>query len=240
MGRERTLHALLLALTAVGCDRAPATAPPPTAAPTTAAPIATAPTAPTAPTRVVVPTEAAPIVGAPEPSPETGSAPGAAAATPPTSTEPRAAKPTPRKGSAVTVGGAPAQPTAPPAPPATPFTPKRLVSDKLFRIELAPLAPCKPAAPCEASLVVHALGGYKVNAEYPTKFVATASPAVTVEGTGRFAVTDKTTGTMTVTFRATTSGTATLSGVLKLSVCTDEICEIAAPSIAFDVPVIPP
>jgi len=231
MGRERALHALLL-LTSIGCDRAPAPAPPAEVAPTAPAT--------TTPTRVVVPTEAAPIVAAP---------PAPAPSPPP---EP-AKSPTPRKGSrdpvaatappvagAPTAGSAAPTPTPPaptPSPPATPFTPKTLVADTLFRIELSPLAPCKPAAPCKATLVVHALGGYKVNAEYPTKFVAIASPGVTVDGTGTFAVTDKTTGTMTVTFRAAASGTAKISGALKLSVCTDEICEIAAPSIAFDVPV---
>ncbi len=44
----------------------------------------------------------------------------------------------------------------------------------------------------------------------------------------------------TVTFHAAASGTAKLSGALKLSVCTDEICESAAPSIAFDEPVTAP
>ena len=88
--------------------------------------------------------------------------------------------------------------------------------------------------------MVHALGGYKVNAEYPTKFIATPVPGVTVDKTGTFAVGSKTTGTMTVSFRAAAGGTATISGSLKLSVCTDEICEIAAPVVAFDVPVTAP
>jgi hypothetical protein len=45
---------------------------------------------------------------------------------------------------------------------------------------------------------------------------------------------------MTVTFRAAAAGTAKLSGAFKLSVCTDEICEIAAPAVAFDVAVTAP
>ena len=115
-----------------------------------------------------------------------------------------------------------------------------LVSEKLFRIELAPLAPCKPATTCEAHLLVHSLGGYKVNAEYPTKFVAKVPSGITVEGTGTFVVSDRTIGTMTVKLRATFSGIAQISGALKLSVCTEEICEIAAPVVSFDVPVAGP
>lgn len=238
MGREHVRNALLLALTLVGCDRAPAQESSAATAP------AISPGS-SAPTKVVVPTEAAPIVAAPaavEPAP-----------VPPTIGSANEPKPKPAtKGapkSAVTaspaVTAAPTAPTAPTPPAttgesATPFAPKPLVTEKLFRIELAPLAPCKATAACEAKLVVHALGGYKVNAEYPTRFVATPVQGVTVEKTGKFAVGSKTTGTMTVTFRAAAAGTATISGALKLSVCTEEICEIAAPVVAFDVPVTAP
>lgn len=232
MGRER---ALLLALTLVACDRAPAKespAAPPVVEPATAAP-----------TKIVVPTEAAPIVPtAPAPkeiAPTIGS-PAAATTGAVPATAPGVAKVKPaRKGAPSPPPPAEEPPVPPPAPApvATPFTPKTLVAEKLFRIELAPLAPCKPATTCEARLLVHSLGGYKVNSEYPTKFVAKDSAAVTVEGTGTFAVTDKTIGTMIVKFRATAAGTAPVAGVLKLSVCTDDICEIAAPAIAFDVPV---
>lgn len=238
MGRKRTRHALLLALTLVGCDRAPAKE---SAAATVIEPGSATPT------KVVVPTEAAPMVPPPAPAapPPVAAAPVEVA--PPTPTKigsTAAAKPAPAtKGTPTPAATAPpAAPAAPPTTgdPATPFAAKTLVTDKLFRIELAPLAPCKAAAACEAKLVVHALGGYKVNAEYPTKFVASPAPGVTVDGTGVFAVASKTTGTMTVTFRAAAAGTAKLTGALKLSVCTEEICEITAPVVAFDVPVTAP
>lgn len=230
MGRERARTALLLALTLVGCDRAPAekssAATTPVVAPGS-----------TAPTKVVVPTEAAPIVAAPvtiEPAPIEPATIGSTDRTKP--------KPATKRGQKSAVTAAPTVPTAPPTTgeSATPFAPKPLVTDKLFRIELAPLAPCKAAAACTAKLVVHALGGYKVNAEYPTKFVATPVQGISVEKTGQFAVGSKTTGTMTVTFRAAAGGIATISGALKLSVCTEEICEIAAPVVTFDVPVTAP
>lgn len=126
------------------------------------------------------------------------------------------------------------KPIAPAATTTTVFT------HRLFRIELAPPPPCKPASPCEVTLVVHSLDGYKINAEYPTKFVAKPSPGVTVAGTGTFAVSATAVGTMTVAVTAAHAGTARLAGAFKLSVCTDEICEIAAPQIAFDVPVTAP
>ena len=68
-----------------------------------------------------------------------------------------------------------------------------------FRVDVTPPASCKRAQPCEAKLKVVALNGYKVNAEYPFKFVGDAAPSLAFEGTGTF---DKATGTMTVKFRA--------------------------------------
>ncbi len=222
MGRER---AVLLALTLLGCDRAPGKEP-----------AAASPVVEPAPglTKVVVPTETAPIVAEPAPIEPA----------PPVDSTARAPSPVKSKPAPASKGAAPAPtPAAPPTPlpaPTTPQGPKTLVKDKLYRVELAALAPCKAAASCEAKLIVHALGGYKVNAEYPTKFVAKPSPGVTVNGTGSFTVAGKTPGTMTVSFRADAAGTASIGGKLKLSVCTDEVCEIAAIDLAFDVPVVAP
>lgn len=235
MGRER---ALLVALILVGCDRAPAKE-------SVAATVPVIEPGATGPTKVVVPTEAVPIVEPPAPVETAPAAPAPAppGATTTGSTDGAAAKPKPRP----VTKGAPTEtpaPMAPPpikaSPPAEATTARVLVSDKLYRVELAPLAPCTAAAACEAKLVVHALGGYKVNAEYPSKFVAKPAQGVTVEGTGAFAVGSKTVGTMTVTFRAAAAGAVKISGALKLSVCTDEVCEIAAPVVAFDVPVTAP
>ena len=111
-----------------------------------------------------------------------------------------------------------------------------LVTHEVFRIDLAPLPPCTIGATCEARLVLHALGGYKVNAEYPTKFVGDEA-ATALDGTGTFATEAKTRGVMTVRFRPTAAGTARVSGAFKLSVCTDAVCKIEAPQVAFDVPV---
>lgn len=106
-----------------------------------------------------------------------------------------------------------------------------------FRLDVAPPASCAAGAACEARIVLTALGAYKVNKEYPFKFVADPGPGVAIEGTGSFAPTGAKTGTMTVRFRAEAAGTSRVSGTFKLSVCTDEICKIEAPKVAFDVPV---
>lgn len=111
-----------------------------------------------------------------------------------------------------------------------------LVTNEVFRIDLAPLPPCTLGATCEARLVLHALDGYKVNAEYPTKFVADDA-ATALESTGAFATEARTRGVMMVRFRPAAAGSARVSGAFKLSVCTDDVCKIEAPQVAFDVPV---
>lgn len=234
MGREHAV--LLFALTLAGCESAAEKE-----APTALVPVVD-PGA-TGPAKVVVPTEGAPIVEPPapvEPAPvEAAPEPAPVEVTP---TKVGATTPAPtRKGAppSATIPAAPPPAPAKPAP-AKPTGPRTLVSEKLYRVELDALAPCKASAPCEASLRVHALAGYKVNAEYPTKFVAKPSAGVTVSGTGTFTVAGKTPGTMTVAFRAAAPGTAAIAGTLKLSVCTDDVCEIAAVAVSFDVPVTAP
>ena len=103
-----------------------------------------------------------------------------------------------------------------------------------FRVDVTPPASCKRAQPCEAKLKVVALNGYKVNAEYPFKFVGDAAPSLAFEGTGTF---DKATGTMTVKFRADAAGKINVSGLFKLSVCSADLCKIERPKISFAVPV---
>src|SRR5688572_29860246 len=80
-----------------------------------------------------------------------------------------------------------------PAPSAGP----PLASAAFYRIDAGPRTPCAAGATCEARLVLTALGDYKVNQDYPFKFVAEPSPALAVEGTGTFAFDDARNGTMT-------------------------------------------
>jgi hypothetical protein len=123
---------------------------------------------------------------------------------------------------------APAKSEHRPAPGATPF-----------RVEVAPPASCVASASCEARIELTALGDYKVNDEYPFKFVADPDLGVAVDGSGSFEVTGKQTGTMTVTLRPAAAGPARVTGVFKLSVCTPENCEIEEPRVAIDLRVSP-
>ena len=106
-----------------------------------------------------------------------------------------------------------------------------------FRVAVSP-ASCTVGSACEARLELTALGDYKVNEEYPFKFVADPGLGVAIDG-AKFEITGKQTGTMVVRMRPTTAGSERVTGVFKLSVCTPENCEIKEPKIAFDLRVSP-
>ncbi len=113
-----------------------------------------------------------------------------------------------------------------------------LAQKEFFRVDVAANQPaCQVEAPCEARLILTALGDYHVNENYPFKLEATA-PDITVDGTGSFEPNGKT-GTMALAFRASKPGTAKLAGTFKLSVCNDDNCQIEAAKVAFEVPVRP-
>jgi hypothetical protein len=96
---------------------------------------------------------------------------------------------------------------------------------------------CTVGAVCEARLALTALGDYHVNKEYPFKFVGEPPPAAPLAGEATFKLDDARTGTMTIKFRPSASGTARVVGTFKLSVCSDDTCEIEAPKIELAVPV---
>lgn len=103
-----------------------------------------------------------------------------------------------------------------------------LASGPNFKVELAA---CR-TQPCEPTLVLTALGGHKVNADYPHKWVPDAASAEAAPGPGTFAHPSKSVGTLAIPVRP---GTTRVSGTFKLAVCTDDACTIEAPAIAFDV-----
>lgn len=100
-----------------------------------------------------------------------------------------------------------------------------------FRVDVEAPA-CVRGTTCEAKLKLTALDGYKVNTEYPYKFVVKTG-AITLDGPGAFEPTTKTTGTYTIKFRA--DSTAKVTGLFKLSVCTPKTCLVEQPAISFDV-----
>ena len=121
--------------------------------------------------------------------------------------------------------------TAPrPAPPAG--------DTPAFRVDVDAPVSCIRAAKCEVRLRLTALGPFKVNPEYPFKFVADAPAASLVDGPGTFVVTDAKTGVHTIALHAPEAITLKISGTFKLSVCTEELCKIETPKLAFEIPVV--
>ena len=112
-----------------------------------------------------------------------------------------------------------------------------LASKAFYRIDAGPQAACARGTTCEASVVLTALGDYHVNKDYPFKFVGDPAPAVPLDGAGRFVVDDAKHGTLTIQFRPAAPGLAKLAGTFKLSVCSDETCEIETPKLELAVPV---
>jgi len=111
-----------------------------------------------------------------------------------------------------------------------------LAGKAYYRIDAGPQKPCASGAACEAQLVLTALGDYHLNQEYPFKFLG-APNAVSIDGTGAFGFDGAKRGTMTITFRPAQPGTAKLVGTFKLSVCSNETCEIETPMLELAVPV---
>jgi len=123
----------------------------------------------------------------------------------------------------------------PPKPGAA--LPKPLAGKAFYRLDVGPQTPCTAGAPCEARLVLTALGAYHVDQRYPVQFVSDPVEGVTVDGTGAFALEDARSGTLTLRFRAARRGAARFAGTFKLSVCAGEQCEIEEPRIEFELPV---
>jgi hypothetical protein len=123
--------------------------------------------------------------------------------------------------------------------PANPAAAARapLASKAFYRIDPGAQAPCASGTPCEARLVLTALGDYHVNKDYPFKFVGDPAPAMPLDGAGTFALDDAKHGTLTIKFRAAAPGTVKLAGTFKLSVCSDDTCEIETPKLELAVPV---
>ncbi|HEY0476856.1 MAG TPA: hypothetical protein VGD37_04995 [Kofleriaceae bacterium] len=112
-----------------------------------------------------------------------------------------------------------------------------LAGKPFYRVDAGPPALCTAGAACQARLVLTALGAYHVNKDYPFKFVGEPAPATPIDGEGAFAVDDARHGTMTVTFRPAAPGTTKLAGTFKLSVCSDDTCEIETPRVELAVAV---
>ena len=102
------------------------------------------------------------------------------------------------------------------------------VSGKNFHVDVAPAASCASGGgECSVLADLTALSGFKVNKEYPYRFVPDPASKAVVDGEAAFAVTGTHTGRLMVPVKRDAAAPATqVSGTFKLSVCSADVCQI--------------
>jgi len=121
---------------------------------------------------------------------------------------------------------------------------------KNFEIETRGPAACNAGAECAALVHLKALGNFHINKEYPYRFLAKPSPGIKFVGkdpggpeifskaAGDFLIDSEKEASLSVSFVPDAKGRATVSGVYKMSVCTEEACEIQEAPLSIDVTVL--
>lgn len=153
------------------------------------------------------------------------------------------AAPAPAEIPTIAISGTP-RPAAPPPPTAAPG-PLRIEGTNF--VVTADAATCAVGQECTMTVRLASTSGYHVNKQYPYKFVATSSPGLTFLGkpeastfsreSGDFREESDTNATMTVRFKPESKGSASVAGTFKMSVCSDENCQVEQTPIALLVPV---
>lgn len=100
------------------------------------------------------------------------------------------------------------------------------VSGNNFHVDSAPAAGCASGGPCSVLADLTATSGFKVNKEYPYRFVPDPASKALVEGEAAFAITGTHTGRLMVPVRAGVAVGTRIGGTFKLSVCSAEVCQI--------------
>ena len=93
---------------------------------------------------------------------------------------------------------------------------------------------CVVGQPCAVSVEAIALGDFKINSEYPHRFVVGA-PAGAAVTAGAFTSAEVNVASVPLTVIAAATGPATVSGELKLGVCNADRCEIYETQVAVTV-----
>jgi hypothetical protein len=118
-----------------------------------------------------------------------------------------------------------------------------------FTLDAAPTGDCAAGANCAVAIKLVAQAEYHINPQYPYKFTAVQAAGVTYLGGdsngphiftksgGDFAQGDAKTGTMTIKFKPSQKGTATIGGTFKMSVCSDQNCQLEQQDVSVDVTV---
>ncbi len=117
------------------------------------------------------------------------------------------------------------------------------ITGKNFALDIATPG-CRVNEACQMTIRVTAGTGYHVNKEYPYKFLPKEAGGIEFTSkqfsrdAGDFKEDSATSGTMTVRFKPTAAGKAKVAGTYKMSVCSDENCQIEQPAIELEVPVL--
>ena len=117
-----------------------------------------------------------------------------------------------------------------------------------FSIDVAS-AGCVVGTECAVTVRLEATGGYHINKEYPYKLALSPTPNVEFLGrdpgsastfsksAGDFVVAEEHVATMTARLKPSAKGTANITGIYKMSVCSAENCQVETQAVQLAVPV---
>ncbi len=144
------------------------------------------------------------------------------------------------------VASAPIAANAPPTPvaPAAAADCGHAVCGESFFVDTVAKDGCSSGGRCEVSLKLVATGAFHVNDQYPYRYKAEPTSTVEFLGTdpagknvfskpaGDWAQTGAKSGVLTVHLAPSAKGSSTISGVFKLSVCSEQNCLIEQPRVS--------
>jgi hypothetical protein len=102
-----------------------------------------------------------------------------------------------------------------------------------FTVDVAAQPGCTAGADCAVLADLASLGDFKVNPEYPFKFVPAAG---TLAPTATFTITAVHRGRLVLRFRRPSADPVRVAGDFKLSVCNTDRCLIEVAPLAVDLP----
>ena len=120
------------------------------------------------------------------------------------------------------------------------------VDGKNFKLDMAPAGDCKAGTACQVTVKLEALGEYHINKDYPYKLTLNAAPNVVFLGrdpagvltfsksAGDFQIIEEHVATMTARLKPSAKGTTSLTGIYKMSVCSESNCQLEQAKIFLD------
>jgi hypothetical protein len=134
-------------------------------------------------------------------------------------------------------------------PPAAHGDCSHTVCGSNFFVDSASAGDCAVGATCGVTLKLTATGEFHINQDYPYKLKADDAPGLEFLGTdaagkttfsktaGNWQATDEKSGVLSVAFRPAASGSKTVTGTFKLSVCSAATCQLEQQQVSTTVAV---